>query len=82
MLCARPQPYFGSSLNNAQPIGDETLTERWILHRLDHAIDAVNKGMEARHFMNATAACYDFWLYELCDVYIVHHLFGLIASSF
>jgi valyl-tRNA synthetase len=30
--------------------------------------------MEARHFMNATAVCYDFWLYELCDVYIVRGL--------
>jgi len=30
--------------------------------------------------MAATNAVYNFWLYELCDVYIVRHLFSSWAS--
>lgn len=53
-----------------RPTGQESLVEKWILHRLDAAVQEVNHGLETRNFMNATAAAYNFWLYELCDVYI------------
>ena len=32
-----------------------------------------NKQLGERNFMAATNAVYNFWLYELCDVYIVGH---------
>ena len=54
-----------------QPTGNETLVERWVLHKLNLAAAEVNKYLEVRNFMAATNAVYNFWLYELCDVYIV-----------
>ena len=58
-----------------QPTGKESLVERWIFHRLNIAADEVNRQLQQRNFMNATAAAYSFWLYELCDVYIVRGAF-------
>ncbi|PWN29426.1 putative VAS1-valyl-tRNA synthetase [Jaminaea rosea] len=52
------------------PSGKESLVEKWILHKLDAAATTINNGMSQRNFMAATAAAYNFWLYELCDVYI------------
>ena len=53
--------------------------ERWIFHKLNVASAQVNIHLEQRNFMAATTAIYNFWLYELCDVYIVcllHYLQG------
>lgn len=55
----------------AQPTGDESLVEKWILHKLNLATDKVNQALEDRNFMQATSEAYSFWLYEICDVYIV-----------
>lgn len=52
------------------PTGKESLVEKWILHRLNVAAAESNAALEGRNFMNATTAAYNFWLYELCDVYI------------
>jgi valyl-tRNA synthetase len=54
-----------------QPLGSESLVERWTYHKLDVATTDVNKALYERNFMAATNAVYNFWLYELCDVYIV-----------
>ncbi|KAH9932026.1 tRNA synthetases class I-domain-containing protein [Epithele typhae] len=54
----------------AQPTGNESLVEKWILHKLNLASEEINKQLNDRNFMNATNAVYNFWLYELCDVYI------------
>ncbi|KPV78503.1 uncharacterized protein RHOBADRAFT_23546 [Rhodotorula graminis WP1] len=53
-----------------KPTGDESLVEKWILHKLDLASDKVNHALEDRNFMQATSEAYSFWLYEICDVYI------------
>jgi valyl-tRNA synthetase len=53
-----------------KPTGAESLVERWILHKLNFTAGEVNKFLEVRNFMAATTAVYNFWLYELCDVYI------------
>ena len=45
--------------------------EQWILNKLDVAASEVNKYLAERNFMAATNSIYNFWLYELCDVYIV-----------
>lgn len=55
----------------SQPTGKESLVEKWILHKLNTAATEVNKYMEERNFMLTTTSAYNFWLYELCDVYIV-----------
>ncbi|GAA5914215.1 hypothetical protein JCM8208_001521 [Rhodotorula glutinis] len=53
-----------------KPTGDESLVEKWILHKLNLASDKVNQALEDRNFMQATSEAYSFWLYEICDVYI------------
>jgi len=53
-----------------KPSGNESLVERWILDRLNVAADEINKQLTERNFLMATNAAYNFWLYELCDVYI------------
>lgn len=47
------------------------MVERWILDKLNTAAKEINEHLEARNFMAATSSAYNFWLYELCDVYIV-----------
>ncbi|GAA5995048.1 valine--tRNA ligase [Rhodotorula paludigena] len=53
-----------------KPTGDESLVEKWILHKLNLAAEKVNQGLQDRNFMAATSDAYSFWLYEICDVYI------------
>ncbi|KAJ3482542.1 hypothetical protein NLI96_g6905 [Meripilus lineatus] len=54
----------------AKPTGKESLVEKWIFHKLNIAAEDINKQLAERNFMTATSAAYNFWLYELCDVYI------------
>lgn len=54
-----------------QPTGRESLVEQWILHKLNVCAADVNTQLAERNFMAATTVAYNFWLYELCDVYIV-----------
>lgn len=56
---------------SSQPTGMESLVERWVLHKLNNAVSEVDRQLELRNLMAATNAAYNFWLYELCDVYIV-----------
>ena len=44
--------------------------DKWILSRLNFAAASCNEGMTAYNFPQATTALYNFWLYELCDVYL------------
>ena len=37
---------------------------------MSFAVDMVNEGFENYNFPQATTALYNFWLYELCDVYL------------
>ncbi|KAI7904622.1 valyl-tRNA synthetase [Cokeromyces recurvatus] len=55
---------------SAEPTGHESLADKWILTKLNKCAIDVNKYLEERNFMMATNAVYQFWLYELCDVYI------------
>ncbi|PFH46539.1 hypothetical protein AMATHDRAFT_69603 [Amanita thiersii Skay4041] len=54
----------------AKPTGRESLVEKWILHKLDIAATEISEHLTERNFMSATTSAYNFWLYELCDVYI------------
>lgn len=49
---------------------EDALMDRWILSRLSAATELCNKGFEFYDFPQITTAIYNFWLYELCDVYL------------
>lgn len=49
--------------------GNESLVEKWILHKLTHTSKVVNEAFEKRDFLTSTSAIYEFW-YLICDVYI------------
>ena len=44
--------------------------DRWILSRLALAVEECNAGFREYNFPKATTALFNFWLYELCDVYL------------
>ena len=46
------------------------MTDRWILSRLCAAVSLCGAGFQAYDFPGITTAIYNFWLYELCDVYL------------
>lgn len=56
--------------SNYQLDGSENNMDAWILSRLSATIEACNNGFEQYDFAAATSACYSFWLYDLCDVYL------------
>ncbi|KAK6902833.1 valine-tRNA ligase [Kwoniella mangroviensis CBS 8507] len=57
---------------NASPLptGQEGLVEKWLFHKLNLASAAVSKALEAREFSDATNAAYQYFLNDLCDVFI------------
>uniref|UniRef100_A0A8B9KGR3 valine--tRNA ligase n=1 Tax=Astyanax mexicanus TaxID=7994 RepID=A0A8B9KGR3_ASTMX len=50
--------------------GSESVSDRWILSRLCAAVTLCGNGFQAYDFPAITTAIYNFWLYELCDVYL------------
>ncbi|XP_051899717.1 valine--tRNA ligase [Pristis pectinata] len=54
----------------AQRSSQESLIDRWILSRLSHAVESCDRGFKQYDFPGITTAVYNFWLYELCDVYL------------
>jgi valyl-tRNA synthetase len=54
----------------AELTGEESLLERWILHKLNKAVIETNAGLTEKNFANATSAIHSFWLYDLCDVFV------------
>lgn len=54
--------------------GEESVADRWILSRLSAAVGLCDAGFKAYDFPAITTAIYNFWLYELCDVYLVRTL--------
>merc|ERR1712200_246484 len=59
----------GRGLTQSQPaaLADK---DRWILSRLAYAVETCKAGFADYNFPQATTALYNFWLYELCDVYL------------
>lgn len=47
--------------------------DQWILSRLSAAVESANAGFENYDFVKVTTSVYNFWLYELCDVYLVSY---------
>jgi valyl-tRNA synthetase len=50
--------------------GDLSLTDRWILSRLDRVIETVTEALEAYRFNEAAHRLYQFVWHELCDWYL------------
>jgi valyl-tRNA synthetase len=44
--------------------------DRYILSRLNQTMEVCNKAFAAYEFGDLTTALYNFWLYDLCDVYL------------
>lgn len=51
--------------------GEESVSDRWILSRLSAAVGLCDAAFRAYDFPAITTSIYNFWLYELCDVYLV-----------
>jgi len=43
----------------------------WILSKLSAAVKTCNEALKQYNFQDSTTAVYNFWLYDLCDVYLV-----------
>jgi valyl-tRNA synthetase len=50
--------------------GKESPLDLWLLSKVSSATAACSEGLTAYEFPTATTACYNLWLYELCDVYL------------
>jgi valyl-tRNA synthetase len=50
--------------------GKELGVDRWILSRLAVCVQQCTLGFHNYDFPQITTAIYNFWLYELCDVYL------------
>ncbi|BES98723.1 Valyl-tRNA synthetase [Nesidiocoris tenuis] len=53
-----------------QITGYESVMDLWMLSRISAAVEACNDALESFDFMSATMACYNLWLYDLCDIYL------------
>ncbi|XP_067001147.2 valine--tRNA ligase isoform X1 [Anabrus simplex] len=62
--------FFGGGGKQIKLVGNETPMDLWMLSRISAAIEACNKGFVNYEFPQATTACYNLWLYDLCDVYL------------
>jgi len=43
---------------------------KWILSKLSYTVDKVNKHLEAYEFGSLANTIHNFWIHELCDVYL------------
>lgn len=53
-----------------KPTGKESLSERWILHKMNATAKGINQALQDREFMKSTSIIYQYWYNYLCDVYI------------
>ena len=60
---------------------EPTQIDRWILHRLNAAADAVATAMESYRFNDASSAVYEFFWNEFCDWYIEASKLGLASED-
>ncbi|KAI3323443.1 tRNA synthetases class I-domain-containing protein [Xylariaceae sp. AK1471] len=54
----------------SKPSGQESLAEKWILHKANTCAKEMNQAISAREFNKATSAIYRYWYDELCDIFI------------
>eukprot|EP01114_Cavostelium_apophysatum_P004351 TRINITY_DN1456_c0_g1_i1.p1 TRINITY_DN1456_c0_g1~~TRINITY_DN1456_c0_g1_i1.p1 ORF type:complete len:1062 (+),score=371.97 TRINITY_DN1456_c0_g1_i1:313-3498(+) len=63
-------PDFKPADQQSEESAGKSVWEKWILSRLAAAIEGVDEGFKTYDFAQATTAVYNFWLYELCDVFL------------
>ncbi|XP_066593698.1 valine--tRNA ligase-like isoform X1 [Prorops nasuta] len=62
-----------SSLQDITPFkltDEESNVDLWILSRLSYAVNTCDNALANYDFALATTACYNLWLYDVCDVYL------------
>ena len=72
-ICTHIEPEFNVAAAHEKFVvrkGDLPLTDRWILSRLNGAIQVINDSLEAFRFHEASHRLYHFFWHELCDWYI------------
>ncbi|OQR80180.1 valine--tRNA ligase-like [Tropilaelaps mercedesae] len=62
--------YLSGDFQPSDAVVDRSSMDRWILSRLAGCCANANKGLADYDFPLTTTACYSFWLYDLCDVYL------------
>ncbi|XP_074110444.1 valyl-tRNA synthetase [Cotesia typhae] len=55
---------------NNELTGNESNIDMWMLSRVSYAAKICDEGLAEYDFNGATTACYNLWLYDLCDVYL------------
>ncbi|KAK3912795.1 Valine--tRNA ligase [Frankliniella fusca] len=58
------------SRSTSKVSGKESPMDLWMLSRVSAAVESCNQAFETYDFPMATSACYNLWLYDLCDVYL------------
>ncbi|KAJ5122803.1 Valine--tRNA ligase [Penicillium atrosanguineum] len=61
--------------------GNESLSERWILHKFNTAAKEMNESLEAREFSPTAITAYQYWYAQLCDVFIENSKFLLAEDA-
>ncbi|KAH0548688.1 valine--tRNA ligase isoform X2 [Cotesia glomerata] len=55
---------------NNELTGNESNIDMWMLSKVSYAAKVCDEGLAEYDFNGATTACYNLWLYDLCDVYL------------
>ncbi|KAL6724590.1 hypothetical protein Aduo_019466 [Ancylostoma duodenale] len=50
--------------------GKESIMDKWILSRMACAVGRCNVDMDTYNFTQFTTQLYEYWLYDLCDIYL------------
>ncbi|KAH6647195.1 tRNA synthetases class I-domain-containing protein [Truncatella angustata] len=50
--------------------GNESLSELWILRKMNNAAKEISEALEQRDFMKSANLVYAYWYFQLCDVFI------------
>lgn len=61
--------------------GNESLSERWILHKFNTAAKEMNEVLEQRDFSNSAQISYQYWYSQLCDVFLENSKFLLAEET-
>jgi valyl-tRNA synthetase len=56
--------------SNGEKTSFESLSEKWILHKMNEAAKNINNALEQREFSKSTQIVYELWYDRFCDVFI------------
>lgn len=62
--------YLGTDFVPSESAVERSPIDKWILSKLILACANAQKGFAEYDFPTITTACYSFWLYDLCDIYL------------